>query len=259
MTDPSPPAGAQPGRGRTILIVAAVVVVVGAITMIGAAVRSSQLNARLLRADPDRVAQDAGLVRYAESLARPAYVSHCVACHGADLQGSQAKGAPSLKDPIWLYGTGGVGDIERTLLYGIRSGNAKSRNITDMPAIGRTLQLSPDEVRDVETFVFSLTRREKDTAAVVRGSQIFQGKGVCYDCHSGDARGNPDYGAPDFTDNEWLYGGDEKTVYDSIYSGRHGKCPAWIDTLRPGVIRAMAVYLYTRSHQRPPAGAPSHG
>ncbi len=249
----------RPSRTGTVAIVIAVLAVIGVGWAAVAAVRSSQLNARMLTADPDRVTQDAGLVRYAATLARPAYAKNCVSCHGADMQGDQSKGAPSLKDKVWLYGSGGVGDIERTLLYGIRSGDARSRNITDMPAIGRTLQLSPAEVRDVETFVFSLTRPEPDTAAVVRGSQIFQGKGVCYDCHSGDARGNPDYGAPDFTDQEWLYGGDEKTVYNSIYSGRHGLCPAWITKLKPGVIRALAIYLNVRSHQSPPAGAQTHG
>ena len=259
MTERSSPGVRRTRRASPVLIAAAVLVVLVAAWLAFAAVHSAQLNARLLTADPDTVATDAGLVRYAASLAQPAYAAHCASCHGADMQGDQARGAPNLKDKVWLYGSGGVGDIERTLLYGIRSGDAKSRNITDMPAIGRTLQLSPEEVRDVETFILSLTRYEPDTAAIVRGSKLFQGKGVCYDCHSGDARGNPDYGAPDFTDQEWLYGGDEKSVYSSIYNGRHGKCPAWISVLKPGVIRALAVYLNVRSHPTSPAGAQSHG
>ncbi len=259
MTEPPAEIRKRPRRLNPALVGAAVVVVLLAVWLAFATVHSAQLNAKLLTADPDTVAADAGLVRYATSLAQPAYAKRCASCHGADMQGDQARGAPNLKDKVWLYGSGGVGDIERTLLYGIRSGDAKSRNITDMPAIGRTLQLSPDEVRDVETFVLSLSRRQTDTAAIERGARLFQGKGVCYDCHSGDARGNPDYGAPDFTDQEWLYGGDEKTVYSSIYNGRHGKCPAWVSVLKPGVIRALAVYLNVRSHQPPPSGAQSHG
>ncbi len=58
--------------------------------------------------------------------------------------------------------------------------------------------------------------------------------------------------APAFTDNDWLYGGDFDTVYRSVYSGRHGVCPAWIDKLKPATIRALAVWLHTLS-SKPPA------
>ena len=53
------------------------------------------------------------------------------------MQGNPALGAPNLTDKVWLYDQGGVSDIERTILYGVRSGHAKSRNITDMPPVGR--------------------------------------------------------------------------------------------------------------------------
>ena len=212
-------------------------------------IRDHQLATRLLLTEPTEIPRHADLVSYAEGLAKPAYAKHCVSCHGKDMQGDQAKGAPSLKDKIWLYQNGGVADIERTVLYGIRSGNAKARNITDMPALGRTMQLSPAEVRDVEIYVLAFTSPQKDQAAVQRGSLIFQNKGVCYDCHSGDGSGNPDYGAPSLVDREWLYGGDQQTVFQSIYSGRHGVCPAWTGKLQPKVIRALAVYLHQVSHR----------
>ena len=220
-----------------------------AAVLIWSAVRDHQMASRLLSTDPDKIPAQAELVRYADGLAKPAYAAHCASCHGADMKGDQKKGAPNLADGIWLYDFGAVGDIERTILYGIRSGNAKARNITDMPPIGRNMQLSPAEIADVTTFVLSLTHHQKDAAAVARGGQIFQTKGVCYDCHSSDAAGNPDYGSPAFTDADWIYGGDYDSVYRSIYSGRHGLCPAWIDTLKPKVIRALAVYLHQVSHQ----------
>jgi cytochrome c oxidase cbb3-type subunit 3 len=218
---------------------------------------------RLLVTDPSAAARDPALVRYAARLAAPAYAANCASCHGEQMQGSRAHGAPNLKDRIWLYESGGVGEIERTILYGIRSGHAKSRNITDMPPLGRNLQLTPAEARDVTVFVRSMTGPEPDAAAVQRGAAIFQGKGVCYDCHSADASGNPDYGAPALNDREWLYGGDFDTVYQSVYSGRHGVCPAWIDKLRPKVIRALAVYLNQISRGALPApgakGGQAHG
>src|SRR4051794_17065718 len=42
----------------------------------------------------------------------------------------------------------------------------------------------------------------------------------CSTCHGSDARGAR--GFPNLTDNDWLYGGDEQTVHDTIANGRHG-------------------------------------
>jgi|WetSurMetagenome_2_1015567.scaffolds.fasta_scaffold189589_1 cytochrome c oxidase cbb3-type subunit III len=247
-------------KRRSLFWPLGVVVVLALAALIGFAIHDRLMATRLLVTDPDKVPSHPELVSYAASLARPAYASNCASCHGADMKGDQAKGAPNLTDQVWLYDFGGVGDIERTILYGIRSGHAKARNITDMPALGRTMQLSPAEVSDAANFVISISRPQGiDQASVARGSKIFQGKGVCYDCHSADAAGNPDYGAPAFTDTDWIYGGDYKSVYDSIYSGRHGLCPAWIGKLKPEVIRALAVYIHQVSHPSPAAGGHAHG
>ena len=249
----------MPQRSHLVLIAGGAVALAVVVALIAWQVHATQLQARLLTTDPEKIPASPELVDYAASLAKPAFAKNCASCHGADMKGDQAKGAPNLTDQIWLYDLGGVGDVERTVLYGIRSGLGKSRNITDMPAMGRTLQLSPAEVHDVETFVLSLTRPEADLGAVQRGSKIFQTKGSCYDCHSSDAAGNPDYGAPDLADNEWLYGGDPQTVYRSIYDGRHGVCPAWIGKLKPAVIRALAVYIHMVSQPAPPRKGAVHG
>jgi cytochrome c oxidase cbb3-type subunit 3 len=167
------------------------------------------------------------------------------------MKGSQTRGVPNLTDDIWLYDFGRVSDIERTVLYGIRSGLGKSHNVTDMPAIGRQKQLSPEEIKDVIAYTLSLSKHAQDPASIERGGKLFQDKGVCYDCHSRDAAGIPDYGAPNLTDNDWIYGGDEKSIYKSIYDGRHGQCPAWIDRLSAPTIRAIAVYIHSMSKESP--------
>jgi len=208
------------------------------------------LEARLVRTDPDRVMRDTALVGVALRLARPAYAQHCASCHGADLQGDRARGVPDLADSVWLYGFGEVADIEATILYGIRSGHPKARNITDMPAFGRIGQLSAPEVHDVVEFVYGLSHRNVDAVAAKRGQGLFNDKGSCYDCHGADATGNIDYGAPDLTGQSWLYGGDRAALYDSVFNGRHGLCPAWIRSLSPAQVRALTVYLYVASHER---------
>jgi len=214
------------------------------------------LNRRLVAESPDRIPADTSLASYAIETGKAAFQANCVSCHGADMRGNARTGIPNLTDNIWLYDFGRVSDIERTVLYGIRAGVGKSHNVTDMPAIGRQNALSPAEIKDVIAYVRSLNKREADPAAIERGSNIFQDKGVCYDCHSRDASGIPDYGAPSLIDDDWLYGSDDETLYKSIYDGRHGKCPAWVGKLSFATIRAIAVYVHSVSKEAP--GSPSN-
>jgi cytochrome c oxidase cbb3-type subunit 3 len=206
------------------------------------------LEARLMRQWPAELAHSPEMMGFAVSLARPVYAAHCASCHGANLRGNRAIGAPNLADPVWLYGDGGIGDIENTILYGIRSGHPKAHNVTDMPAEGRTHQLSAPEIEDVVDFVLALGGQAHDATAAERGRKLFLDKGNCFDCHAGDAQGNTDYGSPGLLGPTWIYGGDRLTLRQTIYSGRHGLCPAWITRLTPPQIRALAVYLYVESH-----------
>ena len=212
------------------------------------AAHRSQLATRLVATPADQVAADPALVRYAHGLAQPAFAGNCARCHGADMKGNKALGAPNLTDRVWLYDQGGVSDIERTILYGIRSGHAKARNITDMPAVGRLGVLKDDEIRDVVEYVEQLSRQPHDAAAAARGEVLFKDRGNCFDCHGQDGAGNPDYGSTDLTANTWTYGGDRQALFLSIRDGRHGKMDAFIGQLSFAQIRALAVEIYERSH-----------
>jgi len=237
----------------------------GAIALIGGALFAADLAAqrdrlgqRLLSALPDRVMADPQLVAFAISQARPLYSRHCASCHGADLQGNPALGAPNLADSTWLYGTGTVYDIERTVLYGIRSGRSKAHSITDMPAFGLTGRLSDGEIRNVVQYILQLSGNRYDPAAADEGRAVFYGRANCSDCHGMDARGDSGYGAPDLTRNVWNSGGDPQSLYDSIYSGQHRVMPAWIGTLSLEEIRALAIYVYSASQPTPPHPAQTY-
>ena len=212
------------------------------------------LETSLVRQWPSELAHDPRMTRFAVSLARPVYARHCASCHGANLHGNHATGAPDLADAVWLYGDGGIGDIENTILYGVRSGHPKAHNVTDMPAEGRVHQLSAAEVDDVVEFVLALSRQPHAQDAAERGRKLFYDKGNCFDCHASDAMGNTDYGAPPLLGPNWNYGGDRLTLRKSIYDGRHGLCPAWISVLTPLQIRALAVYLFVQSGKTVPQG-----
>lgn len=199
---------------------------------------------RLLASFADSLPGDHELHAYALALARPAYADHCAGCHGAGFQGDSQHGVPDLRRGVWLYDFGRVSDIERTILYGIRSGHGRARNVTDMPAMGLTHRLTADEISDVANYVRSLSRAGEDPAAIARGAAIYQGKGECFDCHGADASGNIDWGAPPLTGATWLYGGSRAAIITSIHDGRHGMCPAWIGVLDAATIRALAVLLH---------------
>jgi len=212
-------------------------------------VRGSHLKAQLLATPPWTVADDTTLVRFATDQAKPLFAAHCASCHGAAMMGDRIAGTPNLVDAVWLFGSGSVFDIERTILFGIRSGNAKARNVTDMRAFGQRGLLSDGEIRNVVQYVLKLSHQRYQAEAATEGGKIFAGKGECFDCHSNDARGNSDYGAPDLTVNTWSYGGDAQSLYNSVYFGRHGICPSWLGPLDLEQIRALAVYIYSASHQ----------
>ena len=64
----------------------------------------------------------------------------------------------------------------------------------------------------------------------------------CSTCHGSDARGAK--GFPNLTDQDWLWGGSEENVYQTIAHGRDGMMPAWGPVLgRDGVERVLAYVL----------------
>jgi cytochrome c oxidase cbb3-type subunit 3 len=196
----------------------------------------------LLRTDPTQILKNPSLLRDAIRIAQPMYRRHCATCHGSALQGDSSRGVPDLAKNVWLYGNDPV-EVEHTIYYGIRSGHPKARNVTNMPALVRTGQITPGDDRDVVEYLQGLAGQPHDETAALRGRSIYFNKGNCYDCHASDAKGATDYGTPALTGPVYLYGGDRNTLYQSILNGRQGKCPAWVNKLTPVQIRALTLYL----------------
>jgi cytochrome c oxidase cbb3-type subunit III len=215
--------------------------------------RHEMWRERLVSTLPGDVADDPALVAFARSEAAPVYAKHCAACHAADMRGNPEIGAPNLADNVWLYGDGGVFEIERTILYGIRTGNSKSRSVTDMPAFGQRGVLSDADIRSVVQYVLKLSGRQYQVEAANEGRRLFTGNANCGDCHAGDARGDTYYGAPNLTANVWNSGGTPDDLYKAIYFGQHRSMQAWFPTLTLFEIRALAVDLFAVSHE--PAAA----
>ena len=63
-----------------------------------------------------------------------------------------------------------------------------------------------------------------DTEATRVGERLFIDN--CAACHGRQGYGNALLGAPNLTDNDWLYGGSGDAILTSILDGRHGAMPA---------------------------------
>ncbi len=185
------------------------------------------------------VKNDPDLLRFAMVGGAASFATNCAPCHGRGAQGFA--GYPNLNDDDWLWG-GSLADIEKTIHYGIRSGHKESR-LSDMPKYGLDGLLKPAEIDDAAEFVLSLTKRATDTAAVERGAKIFADQ--CISCHGAEGKGNPELGAPNLTDEIWLFGGQKAEVVQSIATGRGGSMPAWQGRLDPVTLKSLAVYVHS--------------
>jgi cytochrome c oxidase cbb3-type subunit 3 len=224
-------------------------IVIGCIAQV---VHRQAMITRLLKTDADAVHRDDSLFRFANRQATPLYGEFCQGCHGADMAGDRSRGVPNLNDDDWLYGSGRVSEIERIVLYGIRSGSGKGWNLAVMPAYASAISdrrlavasLSPGDIRDTVEYLRTLEHKPADVDAAARGHEIFSGRGACYDCHAPDGRGDTAIGAPNLTDDIWLYGdGSRASVFDSIALGHSGSCPARARQLTAWQARALAVYV----------------
>ena len=160
------------------------------------------------------------------------FVNYCSSCHGSDAGGGP--GFPNLRDNDWLYG-GDPQTIQTTILNG-RQGA--------MPAWGAVL--GPEGVSNAAEYVLSLSGRSTDAAAAAAGKEKFQQ--LCVACHGPEGKGNQAMGAPNLTDNIWLYGGSKKTIMETIEKGRSGRMPAHAEFLGEAKVHLLAAYVYSLSH-----------
>lgn len=199
----------------------------------------STLNVRLASVDAQTILRDPELRQQALALGESMFGDNCATCHGPGGRGS--KGYPQLVDDVWLWG-GSLADIEQSIKFGIRSGHAQERR-KDMPAFGRDEFLTAAEIDDLVEFVSYVSHQDADRAAVERARPVFEAQ--CATCHGPTATGDRSQGAPNLTDADWLYGGDKRTIRQTIYGPRGGVMPAWTDRLDPATIRSLAIYVHS--------------
>lgn len=175
------------------------------------------------------VASDPEALRMGQRL----YMTYCTACHGSDAGGGP--GFPNLRDADWLYG--GQPDMIKASIKDGRNGV--------MPPWGAAL--GADGVHNVSEYVMSLSGRKVNAEAVAAGKEKFQQ--MCVACHGADGKGNIAMGAPNLTDNVWLYGGSQGAIVKSISEGRSGRMPAHGEFLGDAKVHLLAAYIYSLSNK----------
>jgi cytochrome c oxidase cbb3-type subunit 3 len=160
------------------------------------------------------------------------FLQNCSQCHGSDARGQ--KGFPNLADAAWLYG-GEPAAIKTTIMEG---------RIGQMPAWNDVL--GEDGVREVVSYTLSLSGRKVNAREAAAGKAKFA---VCAACHGTDGKGNPSVGAPDLTDNIWLFGDSRAEVTQTVAYGRSGVMPAWKDILGEEKVQLLSAYVWNLSNQ----------
>ena len=183
-----------------------------------------------------QIAADAG----AREIGQRLFLNTCAQCHGSDAKGGPS--FPNLADNDWLYG-GSPETIMQTITNG---------RIGIMPPWKSVI--APEVAGDIAHYVRSLSGLGADPERVLRGRQGYQT--YCLACHGADGKGNQTLGAPNLTDEIWLYGSSEASIVRTILEGRENHMPAHGDVLTPVQIKILTAWVWGLSN-KPDAQQPA--
>jgi cytochrome c oxidase cbb3-type subunit 3 len=162
----------------------------------------------------------------AMSTAHNLFQQNCAQCHGSD--GGGAVGFPNLRDANWQWGSD-ADSVVATIAAG---------RVAAMPPWAAVI--GEPGVEEAVAYVQTLSGQQADATKAAAGQVHFQT--LCSACHGMDGKGNPLLGAPDLTDEIWLYGGDAATLKQTLMYGRNGQMPAWGDKLGEQRVKLLAAY-----------------
>ncbi|MES2668797.1 MAG: cytochrome-c oxidase, cbb3-type subunit III [Pseudomonadota bacterium] len=186
----------------------------------------------------DAIARDPKAV----ALGRSIFANNCATCHGSSARG--AVGYPNLTDDLWQWG-GTPDEILTTVLEGRTA--AMPGWETALTGIG-----GDNGVLSAMAYTRSLSEgSHRGDYFAAQGQPLFES--VCAACHGIDGKGNQALGAPDLTDDYWLYGSSTEAITASIAKGRQGMMPAHRELIGETRVRLAAAYVWSLSHPAPKA------
>ncbi|MHB1187283.1 cytochrome-c oxidase, cbb3-type subunit III [Thiobacillus sp.] len=190
----------------------------------------------------EQIAKDPEMNGFILSAGKALFADNCAPCHQAGGQGVVGF-FPNLTDDDWLYG-GSFDTIHETLMGGRRG---------YMPTFGEVL--SGDQIDQLANYVASLSGIDHDAGKAAAGDVLFHNDtAACYYCHTSGATGRKDMGAPNLTDNIWLWAdvsaagsgeGKVAAIRNVIANGLNkGVMPAWSGRLSQEQIKVLTVYVH---------------
>ncbi len=186
--------------------------------------------------------EDLALDPRAMKSASRVFLNNCAICHSSDGGGNY--GIPNLTDNDWLYG-GSPEKIYETLI------NGRQANMPAWAALGDA------KINQLAHYVMSIsynartdTQKENeqyqfDENLALQGKALFTQN--CVACHGADGKGSQALGAPNLTDNIWLYNDTIAGTRSTLRSGRNGVMPKQGDKLRDEKIHLLTAYVYSLS------------
>ncbi len=197
--------------------------------MQAAASRYEPIYERFAAMDFVDLVKDEDAIKLGKSL----YASYCTTCHGSDARG--AVGYPNLTDQDWLWG-----NSEAAIVATLENG----RNAV-MPVLAPALG-GEQGIDNMVRYVQSLSGAIEADANAQSAKPMFLA--LCSACHNADGAGNPALGAPNLTDDIWLYGGSDEAIRTTLVEGRNGIMPAHGDLLGDNRTKILAAYVYSLSN-----------
>lgn len=179
--------------------------------------RFATMDIPSIAADPD-----------ARVIGQRLFLNNCAQCHGSD-----ARGAMSF--PNLVQGDSMYGRTPEALQISI----AKGRNGV-MPPM--RANIDPKLAGDIAQYVRAMSGLAHDQIRVIPGKREYLNN--CVACHGVDGKGNKALGAPNLTDDVWLYGSSGTTIVDTILNGRNNRMPAQEHVLTPEQIRLLSAWVW---------------
>ena len=130
-------------------------------------------------------------------------------------------------------------------LIGLRTPRRRRRasRQSALPAFGALGVLKPEQIRQVVSYVRTLSKLEPEAGVdVAAGKQIFADN--CAVCHGDDGKGKREFGSANLTDGLQLYGSDFKDLIQTVTFARNSTMPAWGARLDPVTIKTLAVFVH---------------
>lgn len=200
---------------------------------------NAPLDNRIVEMELVDVRADDDLNRYAVQGGAAVFRTYCSQCHGSGAAGVEAGGYPNLLDDDWLWG-GTLDDIYFTVAHGIRYDPDPDTRFSQMPAYGEILEA--DEIAAVVEYVLKLSGQDHDATLAAAGAETFELE--CAACHGDNGEGIVELGAPNLSNNIWLYGGTREAILESVTYARYGIMPNWKDRLTEAQMRKVALYVH---------------